>query len=191
MAEETNEAPKEAFKKGEAAAGKKGMMKLVLLAGAALLVVCVSATAAAVVSKMMNPSPAAVEQKEADAGHGQSGDSHGSAAAKDVEGDFKYFEFEPIIANLNEPRLQRYARASVALAIKKEDFSKAEEAIKARKPELKNWINTFLAGCTPDDVRGPGSLKRIQRNIEEEFNTILWRDGKPLIHHVLFEVVIQ
>ncbi len=129
---------------------------------------------------------------EAKGGHGEKAEGKGDAA-EPADAEYAYIDFEPIIVNLNEPRLARYARVTIGLAIKKDkdDVKVAKTAIEAHKKELKNWLNLYLAGLTLEDVRGSTNLNRIRRQIEDAFNEQLFRDGKPLIHHVLLELVVQ
>jgi flagellar basal body-associated protein FliL len=102
--------------------------------------------------------------------------------------DFQYIKFEPITVNLNEPRLARYIRATVVLAIKAGDGEAADKMITTnRKLELKSWIMHYLADLSLEDVRGQKNLARICREVRENCNRKLWPRSRPLIDHVLFE----
>lgn len=103
--------------------------------------------------------------------------------------DFEYIDFEAITANLNEPRLARYIRSTITLAIRNKDHGQVFELLdtKNRKKELRNWLTVYLSGLTLEDVRGPKKLNRIRREIQESFNQQLWPNRRPLIDHVLFK----
>jgi flagellar basal body-associated protein FliL len=101
--------------------------------------------------------------------------------------EFGYYDFEPIIVNLDEPRLARYIRVTITLVIKAENHEAAKVAIDRRKPELKNWLTTYFASCTLDNVRGSASLNRLRREILDAFTQQLWPDQKPLVEQVLFK----
>lgn len=130
-------------------------------------------------------SPAVVEQKEQmDAL---------LAAEKNGAGVGWSMDLEPVIANLNEPGVTRYVRATLTLDISgKADRKKAEEYIRQRLPMLRNWLTIYLAGLCLDDVKGSRNLKRVQSEILDSFNEQLFPDSKPLVERVLFkEFAIQ
>ena len=107
---------------------------------------------------------------------------------------YKYVDLPIVTASLNEERMSRYVRVVIKLAICEEDFSSVGKTIEEKQPELLNWLQVYLAGCTLEDVRGDKNLNRILRVINDEFNQRLWPHGRPLIHHTVFEnggMVIQ
>lgn len=101
--------------------------------------------------------------------------------------DYVYYDFEPIVVNLDEPRLARYVRVSITLAITSSNKEATLALLDKRKPELKNWMTTFFAGCTLDSVRGAVNLNRLRREILDSLNQQLWPDQKPMVDHVLFK----
>jgi len=101
--------------------------------------------------------------------------------------EFQYVDFEPIIANLNLPRLERYIRATLTLAIRKKNSEVALPKIEKKKAELRSQLTGYLSGQTLEDVRGPQNLNRIRREILEKCNGLAWPKGRPLIDHVLFK----
>ncbi len=104
-----------------------------------------------------------------------------------------YYDLEPVVANLDEPGVTRYVRATVTLEISSAlEQSKGEKLLEEKKPILTNWLTIYLAGLTLEDARGDRNLKRIQLQILDAFNETLFPDAKPLIKHVLFkEFAIQ
>jgi flagellar basal body-associated protein FliL len=121
------------------------------------------------------------------------GASHSASAekkdpkAKADKGEFTYYDFEPIVVNLDEPRLARYVRVTLTLAVLGENHDTVTALIEKKKPELKNWVTTYFSSCTLDQVRGAANLNRLRREILDAFNQQLWPDQKPLISHVLFK----
>ncbi len=103
------------------------------------------------------------------------------------EGEYEYYDFEPIVVNLNEPRLARYIRATITLAIPKARAAAVTEQVSRKQKELRNWLTVYLSGRTLDDVRGPKHLNRIRREILDACNKQLWPNGKPMIEQVLFK----
>jgi flagellar basal body-associated protein FliL len=111
----------------------------------------------------------------------------GPDTSPNMSKDLIYYDFEPIIVNLDEPRLARYVRVSITLAIRVENAEAARKILDKRKPELKNWLTVYFASCTLEEVRGSVNLNRLQREIDDNFCQQLWPDSKPLISHVLFK----
>jgi flagellar basal body-associated protein FliL len=101
--------------------------------------------------------------------------------------EFAYFDFEPVIANLDEPRLARYVRVAVTLAIRADNLAAAGPVLEKKKPQLKHWLTVYFSSCKLDDVRGATNLNRIQREILDALNDELWPGQKPLIDQVLFK----
>jgi flagellar basal body-associated protein FliL len=108
-------------------------------------------------------------------------------AEESAKDEYVYFDFEPIVANLDEPRLARYVRVTITMAVRPENALAAKALLDKRKPELKNWLTVFFASCTLEEVRGAANLNRLRREILDNFSQQLWPDQKPLISHVLFK----
>ncbi|KPJ76841.1 MAG: hypothetical protein AMK72_06020 [Planctomycetes bacterium SM23_25] len=100
---------------------------------------------------------------------------------------YKYKDFETITVNLDEPRLARYVRATITVAVEPEHYGEVEGLLDTKMPVLRDWLTVYLASCTLDDVRGSANLNRIRREICDAFNQRLWPDQKPKIHDVLFK----
>jgi flagellar basal body-associated protein FliL len=114
--------------------------------------------------------------------------------AKPVSNDeMSYYDFDPIIVTLNEQRMDRFIRSSITLAVKTQDLKSGTlEMLEKRKPEIKSWLNIYLAGCSLDQVRGDKNLNRLRREIQDLLNQKLFGDSKPLIDDVLFrEFAVQ
>jgi flagellar basal body-associated protein FliL len=104
-----------------------------------------------------------------------------------------YYPMDPVVANLNEPSVMRYVRATIVLEISGEvDQNKGTTFIDEKEPLLTNWLTIFLAGQTIEDIRGDRNLRRVQSQILDTFNEKLFPNTKPQIKQVLFkEFAIQ
>jgi len=104
-----------------------------------------------------------------------------------------YYPMDPVVANLNEPSVTRYVRATIVLEMSGEvDQAKGTTFIDEKKPLLTNWLTIFLAGQTIEDIRGDRNLRRIQSQILDTFNEKLFPDARPQIKQILFkEFAIQ
>ncbi len=104
-----------------------------------------------------------------------------------------YYDLDPIVANLNEPGVTRYVRATLTLEIgghlsEKDGIPFLEQ----RKPLLKNWLTLFIANLTLEDIRGERNLRHVQAQIADIFNKGLFPNAQPCIRLVLFkELSIQ
>lgn len=190
-----------------AAKAAPGGIKMKVLIPMCMGVVIVSSTAATLTSKLLNsasaagPGPVAGAPKEPEesapepksSGHGEKkGEAVHEQDSKEQSGEYVYHEFPAIVVNPNTPRLERYVRATVVLAVKKDDDKAAKGRLEEKKPELISWLTVYLSGCTLEEFRGPKNLNRIRREVQEAFNDHLFRDARPLIDHVLFkEIAIQ
>ncbi len=109
------------------------------------------------------------------------------ASQEDSKGTW-YYNFEPVVANLNEPGATRYIRAALTLQISTALDSKTGTTfLEEEKPILRNWLTIYLAGQTIEDTRGDKNLRRIQSEILDAFNEKLFPDSKPLIKSVFFK----
>lgn len=99
-----------------------------------------------------------------------------------------YYDLEPVVANLDEPGVTRYVRATLTLEINASlDQQKTVPFLENKKPLLKNWLTIYLASLTVDDTRGDKNLKRIQSQILDAFNEKLFPDAKPQVRKILFK----
>jgi flagellar basal body-associated protein FliL len=99
-----------------------------------------------------------------------------------------YYPLEPVVANLDEPGVKRYVRATLMLAIssqmdQKEGFAFLDE----KRPLLSHWLTIYLASLGLEEIRGEKNLRRIQLQILDTFNEKLFPDSKPQINEILFK----
>ena len=111
----------------------------------------------------------------------------GLSATQSASGGW-YYDFEPVVANLNEPGATRYIRVTLTLQISTElDSKKGIALLEEKKPLLRNWLTIYLASQALEDIRGDRNLRRIQSEILDAFNEKLFPDAKGKIRNVLFK----
>lgn len=99
-----------------------------------------------------------------------------------------YYDLDPVIANLNEPGVSRYVRASFTLEMSAEtDQKKGAAFLDEKKPILTDMLFVYLSGLSLRDVQGDKNLKSVQSRIRELFNERLFPDSKPQIKRVLIK----
>ncbi len=134
---------------------------------------------------LINEEPKRPIRKPATAPAPTGGASIKGHGADEAEVEFYYHTLDPITANLNEPRLNRYVAVTVVLAIKKDDKYAAKKMIKDRNPRLIDSLNAYFSSRTMKDVAGVKNQHRIRRDIRDLLNGELGGD-KPIIDQVLF-----
>ena len=103
-------------------------------------------------------------------------------------GRFWYYELDPVVANLNEPNVTRYVRASLTLEMNADmDAKQGAAFLDEKKPVLINWLTVYLSSLSLEDVRGDKNLRSIQSCIRDAFNKELFPDSKSQIKQVLIK----
>jgi flagellar basal body-associated protein FliL len=104
-----------------------------------------------------------------------------------------YDKLDPIVANLDEPGVTRYIRITVILEMSpKMDPVKGQVFLDEKKVLMQDWLTTYLAGLSLENVRGSRSLNRIKREVLDQFNRLLFGQDKSYVDRVLFkEFAIQ
>jgi flagellar basal body-associated protein FliL len=99
-----------------------------------------------------------------------------------------YYDLDPVVANLNEPGVTRYVRATFMLEVNSEmDKKKGAAFLDEKKPVLINWLTVYLSSLGLEDIRGDKNLRSIQLRVCEAFNEKLFPHSKPLIKRVLIK----
>jgi flagellar basal body-associated protein FliL len=99
-----------------------------------------------------------------------------------------YPSLDPIVANLNEPGVNRYVRMSLIMEVSSAvDQIKGTAFLDEKKPLLVNYLTVYLSSLSIQDVRGDKNLKRIQSQIKDLLNEKLFPDAKPQITSILFK----
>jgi len=103
------------------------------------------------------------------------------------------FDIDPVIANLDEPGVTRYARVTITLQLSPQmDREKGTPFLEEKKPILRDWLTTYIAGLNLERVSGTRNLSRIKIEVRDAFNELLFPQAKPFIHDILFkEFAIQ
>jgi flagellar basal body-associated protein FliL len=99
-----------------------------------------------------------------------------------------YHPLEPVTANLDEPGAARYVRAVLVLEMSpelKEDEGK--KFLEQMNPTIVDWLHVYLMSLTLDDVTGKNNINRVQAQILDSLNELLWPNSKPMIKRVLIK----
>lgn len=157
------------------AAPKKGR-KLILL------VVCVAALGAGAVVPMAMGGTLPFGKK-ADAEKDTKKDN------KKKPGDSKtaIVPFSDVTVNLVEERQQRYLRLKIAMLVDAEAEKEVLELVTKKKAAVKSALIGHLAGKSTKDVSGSVGVQRMQRELLERIDEVLYTDGNSRIRAVLFE----
>ncbi len=96
------------------------------------------------------------------------------------------FSLDTVIANLDEPGVTRYVRAALLLRISN-DLPEAEyrETLESKRSELVDWLYSYMAGLSLEDVQGTRNLERFKLEVQKNFNDLLFPDSKPMIVRIL------
>jgi len=128
--------------------------------------------------------------------HGHGSDSHASGghgaespdgAEQKVTDGPAFIPFGRAVVNLNDPTLTRYLSLEVTLQSEGADEVDVQEALESRKPILMTWLTSHLADKTLEDIRGKVGVNRLRREIQDNFNALLFTDGRERIQDILFE----
>jgi flagellar FliL protein len=95
--------------------------------------------------------------------------------------------FGDVVVNLAEDRMSRYLRVKIALKVDAEDEKAATALVTKHKAAMKSKLISHLAGKSLKDVSGSVGVNRLQREILEKFEDILYPDGDSKLRDVLFE----
>ena len=166
-----DEEPKNAAEQAEEEK-PKGKMGIVVVG----ILVMVSAAAGFAVPTMLNAKPDAKKTDETL-----------TMELPEPTGKPGFVSFGETVANLNDGRMTRYLRLGVTLQVDEAQILVIEELYKKREAVLKNWLLSHISDKTMDDIRGASGQNRLRREIQEQFNTVLFSDGIDRIQDVLFE----
>ena len=124
--------------------------------------------------------------KPAAHGSDHGGGEHGKEEAKPKEGP-QFLSFGQIVVNLNEPNLLRYLSLDISIQTDAKNEKEVRDALESRKAILKTWLTSHLADKTIEDIRGKVGVNRLRREIQDNFNSLLFKDGHERIQDILFE----
>jgi flagellar basal body-associated protein FliL len=113
--------------------------------------------------------------------------SMASPKAEEPELPHAFIQFGDTVANLDEGRLNRFLRVSITLQIDKVHEEEFVKQLEENKTILKSWLISYLSDRTMDDIRGRSGQNRLRREIQDHFNSVLSPDGYQRVRDVLFE----
>ncbi len=127
-----------------------------------------------------------------DDGHGKAdakgkGGGHGDNAGVAAPTGPQFVPFGRIVVNLNEPALTKYLSLDITLLADGKDDVAVRSAVEERLPILRTWLTGHLADKSMEDVRGKAGVNRLRREIQDQFNALLFEDGRERVRDVLFE----
>jgi flagellar basal body-associated protein FliL len=160
---------------------KKKKGKLVLIVAAVVAAAAGGAIPVFVdVSKVVGAKPAE-DGKDADKKKKKKG-GHDEHLAAVLVGD--------VSVNLAEERMTRFIRVKVAVQVEAASEKKVQELVEKQKVALKSWMISHIAGKSLKDVSGTLGVNRLQREMMERFDDMLYPNGESPIRAVLFEEYI-
>ena len=157
----------------EGAKPKKGR-KLILI------VVCLAALGAGAVVPVAMGGSLPFGKKDAAADKEKAGKKKGDSKTAIVP-------FGDVTVNLVEERQQRYLRLKIAVLVDAEAEKEATDLVAKRKAAVKSALIGHLAGKSTKDVSGSVGVQRMQRELLERIEEVLYPDGGSRIRAVLFE----
>ncbi len=103
-----------------------------------------------------------------------------------------FIDFGEVAVNLAEERLTRYIRVKIILVVDAAHEKQVSETVNKNKAILKNWLISYLSDKSMKDIAGAVGVNRARREIQEQFNGILFPDGSEKVRDVLFgEFLVQ
>jgi flagellar basal body-associated protein FliL len=95
--------------------------------------------------------------------------------------------FGDVVVNLSEDRLQRYLRVKLAVLADADAEKEVTDLLTKRKAAVKSALIAHLAGKSLKDVSGSVGVTRVQRELLERMEEVLYPDGDSHLKAVLFE----
>ena len=92
-----------------------------------------------------------------------------------------------VAVNLAEERMTRFLRVKIALQCEHSAEGKLHELVEKNKAALKSWAIGHLAGKSLKEVSGTVAIHRLQREMLEQFDEMLFPNGESPLKAVLFE----
>lgn len=114
-------------------------------------------------------------------------DKDKAAPKKKTESKTAIVPFGDVVVNLVEERQQRYLRLKIAVLVEAEAEKEVTVMVTAKKAAVKSALIGHLAGKSTKDVSGSVGVQRMQRELLERIEEVLYPDGNSRIRAVLFE----
>jgi flagellar basal body-associated protein FliL len=96
-------------------------------------------------------------------------------------------EVGEVVVNLSEDRMTRFLKVKVSIQCEEAAEGKVKEHVEKNKAALKSWMISHIAGKTLKDVSGTVAINRLQREMLERFEDLLFPEGESPLVAVLFE----
>ncbi|MGI9519875.1 MAG: flagellar basal body-associated FliL family protein [Pirellulaceae bacterium] len=113
--------------------------------------------------------------------------SESTASSRDNAEPPALVEFGEVVVNLNESRLNRYLRLNISLLVNQSEQLAVQKSVEENQPILKSWLLSYLADKRMDDIRGATGQNRLRREIQSQFNSVMFPGDEPRINNVLFQ----
>ncbi len=95
--------------------------------------------------------------------------------------------FGEVVVNLAEERMQRYLRVKIAVLVDGSAEKEVTELLTKHKAAVKSKLIGHIAGKTLKDVSGSVGVARLQRELLERIEDVLYPNGGGHVRSVLFE----
>lgn len=95
--------------------------------------------------------------------------------------------FGEVVVNLAEERMQRYLRVKIAVQVDGKSEKEVSELLTKHKAAVKSKLIGHIAGKTLKDVSGSVGVARLQRELLERIEDVLYPNGGGHVRCVLFE----
>jgi flagellar basal body-associated protein FliL len=95
--------------------------------------------------------------------------------------------FGDLVVNLADERNVRYLRVKLAVLVEASKEKEVTELLTKKKAAVKSKLISHLAGKTLKDVSGTVGVNRLQREILERFDEVLYSEGHSPLRAILFE----
>jgi len=95
--------------------------------------------------------------------------------------------FGDMVVNLADERAMRYLRVKLAVLVDANKEKEVSDLLAKKKPAVKSKLISHLAGKTLKDVSGTIGVNRLQREILERFDEVLYPEGHSPLRAILFE----
>lgn len=121
--------------------------------------------------------------------HAAAGDHGKDAHGKPIEipKGPQFMQVGRLVVNLNEQTLTKYLTLDVVAQAEGKDAATVKSAIESRMPILRTWMTSHLADKSVDDLRGKVGINRLRREMQDQFNALLFDDGHERVTDILFE----
>ena len=110
----------------------------------------------------------------------------------DVKKVYIPFDEKPTVQNLKDNKLTRFLSVNMSLVVAEDSQAEIEKDLESKKVAMKNWLISQIADKELADVSGAEGQNRLRREIRDQFNSIMFPDGRDRIFDIYFtEFAVQ